>query len=188
MSADWTIPELNAALVDARRIAQRLASRAGTLEDVDDIAQDLLLELLSRLKYFRQSRGSFGSFANVVMHHGAARIVAKIRRHREHLGYLPNSSGQAADWDWQDVLSEDQGLSALYGQTFNRIEQIETRIGVEQALAHLDEEPRRLALALADRSVDQLAADGVAARSTLYRRVHELRSRLLTLGIQGASQ
>jgi RNA polymerase sigma-70 factor (ECF subfamily) len=82
-----------------------------------------------------------------------------------------------------DTLTEDEGLDAWQGQQRNHHDIFHVRKAVRSALARLPEADRNFCCALADHSVTALAAEGFGSRSSLYRRLADLRHVLTAYGI-----
>mgnify|MGYP001451786420 FL=1 len=69
-------------------IAEREARRVCRIarlpaQEREDIRQDLLLDLLTRLPAFDPARGSLEAFATVCFRHRGIRLAARIRRERD---------------------------------------------------------------------------------------------------------
>ena len=168
----------------ARRLHRRLRLPAA---DLDDLRQDLLADLIARLPSYDRERGTLGAFAGIVMRHRAARITDQVARQRRNtagtLLSLDEPIGGPDGPTYADLLSEADGLGGWHGQRTDPIDQIDRRLDVGRAMAGARARDRSLCAALAERSVDQLAAAGVGARTTLYRRVRELRMILAAEGL-----
>ncbi|HXF88169.1 MAG TPA: sigma factor [Xanthobacteraceae bacterium] len=171
----------------ARRLIRRLRLPRAEL---DDIRQDLLVDLIARLPAFDPQRGSLGAFAGVVLRNHATRIAAKIRREREMVGPtpvsldegLPERDGVARG----ELIAEADGLSAWLGQPVDGFAAIEQRLAVERGLGTLDPRDGALCAALAHTTIERLAAQGRGSRSTLYRRLEDIRLALMAHGLKPA--
>lgn len=178
-------------LAEAHRAARRL-QRTLRLppSDIEDLRQDLMTDLLSRLHAFDSARGTLGAFANLVISHRATRIAKRIKADRQRVGRppvaraepTPAESGQGRS----DIFGEEQGFSALHGQAVDRFTPLEQRLDITRALAALDEPDRALCAALLHSSVSDLAAAGVGARRTLYRRLRRIELDLIAYGFRAA--
>lgn len=170
----------------ARRLQRKLRLPAA---DLDDLRQDLLVDLICRLPCFDASRGSIGAFAGLLLRNQASRIA--IRHHqqlRKQGGPLLSLSAPAGDPTQQliDHLIDTDGLAGWHGQDRCDARDTETRIAVNTALLRLSEADRGFCKALAERSVSELACEGTASRSTLYRRLADLRLTLVAFGLGSA--
>ncbi|MBJ3778833.1 sigma factor [Acuticoccus mangrovi] len=168
----------------ARRLHRKLRLPAA---DLDDLRQDLLTDLIARMPGFDPERGSLGAFAGLVMRNRSVRIAETVARQRRLTAGGPMSvDAPAADANrtsLADQLSEADGLGAWHGQRVDHFEQIDGRFDVDRAIAGIAMRDRPLCAALADRSVDRLANAGFGARTSLYRRVRELRMVLAAEGL-----
>jgi len=153
----------------------------------EDLAQDLLLDLLCRLPAFDPERGTLGAFAATVLGNCTCRITARVKREwRLQGGALVSLDAPLAEgFSLADTLREDEGVAAWLGQpTAGAASEI--RMTVASALDRLEEPDRALCRALGQASVDRLAACGVGSRAGLYRRLRELRLQLTAFGLQAA--
>lgn len=167
----------------ARRLRRKLALPAA---DLDDLRQDLLLDLICRLPGFDRRRGSIGAFAGLVLRNQSSRIAIRYHRQRRAQGGALLSLDAPLAGTGEpvgDTLTEDDGLAALHGQTCCSSAITELQQAVKAALAHLPVDDRRLCAALAHRPVTALAADGFGSRSSLYRRLANLRPVLAAHGL-----
>jgi RNA polymerase sigma-70 factor (ECF subfamily) len=171
----------------ARRLIRQLRL---PYDDLADIRQELLLDLFARLPAFDPERGSLGAFAGIVMANRATRIAHKARRDRRLYGAvpasldetLPNSAGATRG----DLIGEDEGLAAYFGQPVDAFAEAERRLDVERGLGTLAPNDGALCAALSRTTVDRLAGGGRGARSSLYRRVKDIRLALLAVGLRAA--
>jgi RNA polymerase sigma-70 factor (ECF subfamily) len=171
----------------ARRVHRKLRLPPA---DLDDLRQDLLVDLLARLPSFDRERGSLGAFAGVVLRHESARIAEKVARRRQQTAggalSLDAPVGAHDDAVLSDTLCEADGLGAWLGQPADAFHEVERRLDVERAVAAVEPRQGALCAELTERSVDQLAAAGHGARTSLYRRVRELRMTLAAQGLRPA--
>ncbi len=170
--------------IAARRVRRQLRLPH---DDLDDLRQDLLLDVIARLRSFDRARGSLGAFAGTVMVHRAARIASKVKRERLLYGVSLDEPVAGADGASRgDLVTEGEGLAALHGQPSDSYAEVERRLDVERGLGGLGPDDGALCAALSHTTIDQLAAAGRGARSSLYRRVKEIRFALLASGLQAA--
>lgn len=178
---------LNEADVAARRLLRQLRlSRS----DLDDLRQDFLVDLIARLPAFDRDRGSLGAFAGAVIANRATRLAQKVKRQRLLYGaspisldeHIPDSDGVARG----DLIAEGDGLSAYFGQPVDAFADVERRVDVERGLGGLDPNDAKLAAALSHGTVEELADRGPASRSSLYRRVKNIRLALTAIGLMAA--
>lgn len=113
-----------------------------------------------------------------------------MRRHRRIFGTSPTSLDDPAPGSdgarLRAAISEDQGIWSYLGQPTDSFAEAERRIDVERALGALEHGDRNICAALSVQSVDRAASCGIGARSSLYRRVREIRLAMLARGVQAA--
>lgn len=171
----------------ARRLVRQLRLPRAEL---DDVRQDLLVDLIARLPAYEAERGSLGAFAGIVLRNQATRIAAKVKRQRQLHGAVPVSLDEPVpDSDGLtrgDLVAEEDGLAALLGQPIDTFAEIDRRLDVERAMGGLGRADGRLCAELSRATADRLAASGRGARSSLYRRVKDLRLTLTAMGLRAA--
>lgn len=188
MQIELTPDDIETLILEADMAARKLRRRLGLPgREVEDLGQDLLVDLLRRLPAFDRSRGTLGAFAGIILKNQSSRIALRIMRTRdaENGGHLSlDAPRDAADpRPLGDTLSEDDGLAAWYGQPTCAHLAFERRHALHCAVSHLSCDQRALCQALAHRPVAALVADGFASRSSLYRRLSDLRHVLTAYGI-----
>jgi RNA polymerase sigma-70 factor (ECF subfamily) len=183
--------DLQILLHEADIVARRSIRKLRLSKDhLADFRQELLVDLIARLPAFDPKRGSLGAFAGIVMANRAARLAHKVKRERRLYGAvpisldetLPESNGATRG----DLVSEEDGLSAYFGQPADAFAEVERRLDVERCLGALDPNEARLSAALSQSNIDELVDRGHAARSSLYRRVKNIRLALLAAGLKAA--
>ena len=178
---------LHEADVAARKLLRQLRLPR---HDLDDLRQDLLADLIARLRGFDPGRGSLGAFAGIVLANRSTSIATKVKRDRRLYGpapislneTIPDSDGLARG----DLIGEDQGLAAYFGHPADAFAAAERRLDLERGLGTLGPVDRALCASLTHTTVDRLAASGHGARSNLYRRVRNIRLALLAVGLTAA--
>lgn len=168
----------------ARRLQCRLRLPAA---DIDDLRQDLLLDCLTRWPAFDATRGSVGAFAALVIRHRATRIADSLVRQRRRSAGVPISLDAPirgiAGATIADGLVEADGLAAWHGQKPDPFDRVDRRLDVERVVAAADPSDAMLCAALSRRSIDQLVARRFGARTTLYRRIRDLRMTFAARGL-----
>jgi|SRR5579884_50316 len=191
MSHAISAAELKLLLFEADAQARRLTCRLRLPRaELDDIRQDLLVDLIARLPAFDPERGSLGAFAGLVLRNYATRIAAKIRREREAFGAVPVSLDEeepGRDGGTRgELTAEEDGLSAWLGQPVDAFATVERRLDTERGLGALERRDGALCAALAHTTVESLAAQGRGSRSSLYRRLKDIRLVLMAHGLEAA--
>jgi RNA polymerase sigma-70 factor (ECF subfamily) len=178
---------LHEADIAARRLVRQLRLPRA---DLDDVRQDLLVDLIARLPAYDADRGTLGAFAGSVLTNRATRIANKVKRERRMYGATPISLDEVIpDSDGLTrggLIAEADGLSALFGQPADAFASAEERLDVERGLGSLEPADCALCAALSRATADRLAASGHGARSSLYRRVKDIRLALTAIGVRAA--
>jgi len=178
---------LHEADIAARRLTRRFRL---PYQDLADLRQEFLVDVIARLPAFDPGRGSLGAFAGVVMANRATRIANNVKRERLLYGSVPvsldetvpNSGGATRG----DLVAEHEGLAAYFGQPVDAFAEVERRLDVEHGLGILSANDGSFCAALSRTTVDRLAAGGLGARSSLYRRLKDIRLALAAAGVGAA--
>ncbi len=173
--------------VAARRLLRKLWL---PYQDLADLRQEFLLDLIARFPAYDPARGTVGAFAGIVTANKATRLARQVQRERRLFGFSPVSlDAPLPDGDGAvigDLVSENESLAALLGQPFDAIGDAERRIDIERALGRIERRDGALCAALSHTNIGQLTAQGHGARSSLYRRVKEVRMEFLAHGLKAA--
>lgn len=180
--------DLHILLAEADAAAARLRRRLRLPHaELADLRQELLADLIARLRFYDPARGSLGAFAGVVLRNQSCRIMLEIARERRLYGAEPVSLDEplleVEDASRRDVVAEADELSAWHGQETDAAAEVERRLDVAKALGGLDRRDAALCARLSVSSVERLVAGGAGARSTLYRRLREIRMALAAHGV-----
>jgi len=155
--------------------------------DVADLRQELLLDLIVRFRSFDPARGTCKTFIDVVIGHRARHVTHKVWRERALYGVSPISLDESLSGEHGtrgDLIAEAQGLAFLFGQPIDAFADVERRFDVERALGSLSSTDRTLCTALSHTTIDALASAGRGARSSLYRRLRQIRLALMAVGLR----
>jgi RNA polymerase sigma-70 factor (ECF subfamily) len=191
MRSSLPADDLHVLLHEADTAARRLIRQLRLpRSDLDDIRQDLLVDLIGRMSAFDPERGSIGALAGTILANRATRIANKVSRERRTFGFVPVSLDETIpDSDGLtrgDLVAEDEGLAAYFGQPVDAFAAAERRLDLERGLGSLDPHDGALIATLSQTTLDRLAANGRGARSTLYRRVRDIRLALAAVGVRAA--
>lgn len=184
MHATLNTDDLHPLLQHADRAARRIC-RNHRLPwfDVDDARQDLLLDLLCRVRHHDPSRSPLWNFATICFRHRGQRLEAVLRRERHHC-HLQSLDVVLPDADHLtlvDTLTNEDGVGFWLGQDVHPIAQSELRHDLDRALGGMDAATVLLCAALLHHA---MGGDAPAlSRPTLHRRVRDLRCRLLAAGV-----
>lgn len=167
---------------EARRLCRNLGLPA---QEREDLRQDLLADFLARLPAFNPAKGALEAFARACFRHAAARIAHRVRRERANRhplsldDVLPGSDGLTLG----DTIGEADGYTAWCGQPTDAIATLERRLDLERAAAAIDPEDHALCAALSVHTPHEFGEQKTMPRARIYRRLRELRLRLLAAGI-----
>ncbi|WP_152982044.1 sigma factor [Prosthecomicrobium hirschii] len=155
---DWSAAEVRIALSTARHTAGRHGRRIG-LQDADqeDLAQDILLQLIDRSHWYDRGRGAWSTFARIV----AVNVVTGHRPARVEEVELGDADAEAPDP--KPDLALDLG-------DFHRM--------LPDDLARLVE------LVAQHGSLADARRESGLSTSSFYRAVHEIRLRLRCHGLR----
>jgi RNA polymerase sigma factor (sigma-70 family) len=174
---------------EADAAARRLARQFRLLRyDREDLYQDLLVDLIGRLKRFDPARGKLGAFAATVAANYAGRLAGRIRRERAVFAAISLDDPTGGD-DASTIgesIAEADGYLAFHGQATDVFAQAERRLDLERALSSLDPSNLHLLVQLSEKTPHELSKQGVGARASMYRRIGNLRLELLAFGISAA--
>lgn len=183
---DRTAPDIALLLTEANAAAARLRQRLAVPAEHDDLCHDLLVDLLRRLPAFDPNRGGLGAFAGHLLRNQANKIAARAARDRRATsGPLLSLDAENDGTSLAERLSAD-GLAMWYGARPDPAT-IDRRIDVITAIGELGADDRRLCVALASRSVNDLVAAGFGSRASLYRRLRDIRLELTAFGLGAAA-
>ena len=155
----------------------------------DDIRQDLLVDFLTRLPNFDPGKAELGAFARVCFRHEAARIGRRVlreraARHKLSLDdVLPGSDGLTV----ADMIAEGDGYAAWCGQPTDAVASLERRLDLARATEAIDPEDHALCAALSEQTPHEFGEQRTMPRMRIYRRIREMRLRLLAAGIPSAA-
>lgn len=190
MAFSPSLPELSSvyplATQEARTVGRRLHLAS---HEIDDAKQDLLVDFLARVAAFDPNKAELGAFARVCFRHEAARIVRRVLRERaaRHVlsldDALPGSDGLTLG----DTLAEDDGYAAWCGQPTDAVASLERRLDLASAAETIDPEDHALCAALSEYTPHEFGEQHTMPRMRIYRRMREVRFRLLAAGITSAA-
>ena len=190
MAQSPRLPDLAPIHCLAAKEAKRLCRTLHLPEhEREDLRQDLLLDFLARLPAFDPSKAELPAFAMVCFRHAGTRIARRVAaeraaRHPRSLDdTLPNTDGLTL----ADTIGEGDGYAAWCGQSTDAIAALERRLDLDRAGAVLDQRDHSICAALTQCTPHELGQQGPLPRSVLYRRIREMRLRLLAGGIAAAA-
>lgn len=174
---------------EADRLAASLVRRLNLSPcQHDDIRQDLLVELFSRVKYFDPARGRWEAFVGTVLWHGAVRLVQRIRRERSLFSSLslndplPDDGGSIGE-----LIAETGGYLALMGQDHDCVAAAEHRRDVDRVIGRLGIADRLFCAGLLEHTPTELSENGLRSRASLYRQLQDVRFQMVSHGLSVAA-
>lgn len=167
--------------IAAARIARRFRLPAC---ERDDLRQDILVDLLSRISAFDPTRGTFGAFVGAIAGHRATRLSKRIRRRSaaSSMISLDEAIADAEAITQGNTVAEPCGISASLRQTFDRFAEIERRLDLIRAFRGLLPHELSLCAKLAEYTATEISRSGEYSRASLYRRLRKIRLRLVAEG------
>lgn len=149
-----------------RKVRQMIRSSHYQSQDAEDLQQELSLHLVERLPRFDPQRGSINAFVNTVLERRAStlkwdRWCAKRDDHR--------------------CLSFEDDLPER-GDFQQQERQRDLALDLRQALATLPEPLRELAERLKTHAISEIAREFRLSRTTIYKRLRDLRQSLENTG------
>ena len=149
----------------------------------EDLRQELLVDLIARFKWFDPGRGTLGGFAGTITRHRGRRLANRIRRERG--VFVPisraDSSSKPNDTKEHDT-AEAGGYIGAARQSYDGFVVIEQRLDLTRALRALGPSDLNLCVKLIDRTPTEISQSGEFSRASLYRRLKNIRRRLLAEG------
>lgn len=188
MSPDLPPTDLQILLQESAIAARRLVRQLRLPQaDVDDVRQDILLDLLSRLNAFDPQRGTLDAFAGVVARHRATRIANRVRRERGVFGFSHASLDDPRLSALSEVVSNDGGLAGVFGAVDETHQRIDLVRDVRNAKFRLPRSLRHLCTSLQSDTPSIAQQASGLSRATFYRRLREIRLSFLVDGLEASA-
>jgi RNA polymerase sigma-70 factor (ECF subfamily) len=171
---------------EARRLCRSLGLPA---HERQDVRQSLLLDLLARLPAFDPTRAGLAAFARLCFRHAAGRIARRVLRERKarHPLSLDDTLPAGDGLTLGDTIGEADGYAAWCGQPTDAIAALERRLDLERSAAAIDPQDHPLCAALSELTPHEFGEQRTVPRMRIYRRIREMRLRLLAAGIPSAA-
>ncbi len=184
------LPDLTQVYTLAKREARRLTrSLRLPVHEADDLRQDLLVDFLGRLPAFDPAKAELAAFAMLCFRHAAGRIARRVyqeraERHAVSLDdIIPGTEGLTLG----ATISESEGYAAWCGQPTDAVAELERRLDLDRAAAAIDAADHPLCAALSQHTPHEFGEQRTMPRMRIYRRIREIRLRLLAAGIPSAA-
>ncbi len=179
--------DLRVLLREATTAARGLVRRLGLpSHEQEDLRQELLVDLIARLKWFDPSRGTLSAFASVIIRHRAGRLGKRLNRERAIFASVSLKGSSAENPNVAlafDSLVEANGYISALAHPHDRNATIDQRLDLGRALGKLPPRDLSLCVKLADQTPAELSRSGQFSRATLFRRLKNIRLRLLAEGV-----
>lgn len=180
------LPDLTPVYDVANREARRLCrSLRLPRHEQDDIQQDLLADFLRRLPAYDPAKAELAAFATVCMRHAGTRIARRVRTERANRhplsleGILPGTEGMTLGC----TIGNADSYAAWCGQPTDDIAALERRLDLARAGEDIDPDDYPLCVALTEHTPHEFGEQGTMPRMRIYRRIREMRLRLLAAGL-----
>jgi DNA-directed RNA polymerase specialized sigma24 family protein len=176
--------DLSVLLREATTAARGLLRKLGLPNcEHEDLRQDLLVDLIARFKWFDPGRGTLGGFAGTITRHRARRLVNRICRERAIFVPIsrddsPSNRNEARSHD----TAKADGYVGVPRQSYDACAVIERRLDLSRALRALGPSDLNLCAKLIERTPTEISRSGELSRASLYRRLRNIRRRLLAEG------
>lgn len=184
------LPDLSPIYDVANREARRLCRGLGLpRHEQEDIQQDLLADFLTRLPAYDAAKAELAAFAMVCMRHAGTRIARRVRaerRTRHPLSLddvLPGTEGMTLG----STLGNADSYGAWCGQPTDDFAALERRLDLARAGEEIDPGDYPLCAALTEHTPHEFGERGTMPRMRIYRRIREMRLRLLSAGLGSAA-
>ena len=146
-----------------------------TVDDWDDLRQEMFLDLLQRLPRFRPERGDWHGFVRGIMRHRSAALASEQQK-RSLL--FSGGTGDGVRGDDENGLDP---LTDLPGE--NSSAERELRLDVQRVLQRLPEHLRAVALLLRDMSVAEICERTGKSRSGINHFIRQIRAAFEEAGL-----
>ena len=165
MNRDFYHPESLAAgagidpfmLKRATSVARSLVSIHGLRrDDFEDYRQELLLDAISRVRYFNPARGSWAGFITGVMRNRASELI------------------RAEPKQWRETTDLPDGVLEKYSEA-SKDTAIHSKVDVEKILSDVPENLQQVAKHLRHNSVEEIASTTGKSRARVYQLIAQLK-------------
>jgi DNA-directed RNA polymerase specialized sigma24 family protein len=147
----------------------------------DDIRQELLLDVLNRIKAFDPRRGSLGAFVGTLIAHRTAELARQLYRQR---------AVESPPWDPPAPRECDSGGDAEAGTEVGADDELELthlRLDLERSLSSISSADLALCRQLIEYAPTEISRSERLSRASIYRRIKGIRTHLLMVGFATAT-
>jgi len=165
--------------------ARQLVGKAGlTQHDQSDIEQDLMIDLLCKMKHFNPAKGKKTTFmARMIERRISTIFEARFAQCRDwRKCYSLNKTidnGEGLQTEMIELLSNDVDSNRT-----SDLELSSLKMDVKQVLDSLPDDLKELCLKLKENTVSEIAREMGVPRGTLYGRIKKIRNAFLAAGFE----
>jgi len=146
-----------------------------TVDDWDDLRQEMFLDLLQRLPRFRPERGDWHGFVRGIMRHRSAAMASEQQKHSLLFSGEAGDGARGDDENGLDPLTDAPGEDSSTER--------ELRLDVHRVLLRLPEHLRAVALLLKDMSVAEICDHTGKSRSGINHFIRQIRAAFEEAGL-----
>ena len=173
-----------------RHKARQLVGKAGlTEDDRQDLEQELMIDLLGRMKHFNPAKGKKTTFMTRIVERRISTILearfAQCRDWRKCIASL-NDPIPGGDNDSAERIEQvcSDGQMGHHGRDTNEQRQNDIRFDLERVIAALPEDLQDLCEKLQSSNMAEIAREMGVPRSTLYGKLTKLRDAFRDGGLE----
>lgn len=174
-----------------RHKARQLVGKAGLTEnDRQDLEQELMIDLLSRMKHFNPAKGKKTTFMTRIVERRISNILearfAQCRDWRKCTASLndPIPGGDDDSTERIEQVSSDGQMGHHQGRETIEQRQNDIRLDVDRVIAALPEDLQELCEKLQSSNMAEIAREMGVPRSTLYGKLTKLRDAFREAGLE----
>jgi RNA polymerase sigma-70 factor (ECF subfamily) len=146
-----------------------------TVDDWDDLRQEMFLDLLQRLPRFRPERGDWPGFVRGVMRNRSAALATEQEKYSVRFGGEDGGCAPSGDENALEPLTDLPGEDSRT--------EMQLRLDVERVLLRLPEHLRAVALLLREMSVAEICQHTGKSRSGINHFIRQIRAAFEEAGL-----
>ena len=146
-----------------------------TVDDWDDLRQEMFLDLLQRLPRFRPERGDWHGFVRGIMRNRSAALAVEQEKHSLRFAGETGDGAPGNDENGLEPLTDAPGEDSST--------EVQLRLDVQRVLLRLPEHLRAVALLLRDMSVAEICQHTGKSRSGINHFIRQIRAAFEEAGL-----
>ena len=146
-----------------------------TVDDWDDLRQEMFLDLLQRLPRFRPERGDWHGFVRGIMRNRSAALAVEQEKHSLRFAGETGDGAPGNDENGLEPLTDAPGEDSST--------EVQLRLDVQRVLLRLPEHLRAVALLLRDMSVAGICQHTGKSRSGINHFIRQIRAAFEEAGL-----